>query len=139
MSSIRVIVVDDSERDLRAIGRMLESSSQGIEVVGSFDTGPSALAAVETTDFDVAVVDFRMPEMDGLQLAAALKRARPGCKVVILTAYDDARDSAEASGNVDHFQEKVDVENLDLAVKRLHEGAPTEPVGGRRGIFGRRR
>lgn len=138
--SIRVIVVDDSERDLRSIERMLASSSQGIEVVGTFDTGPSAVAAAGATDFDVAVVDFRMPEMDGLQVAAALKQARPSCKVVILTAYDDARESAEASGNVDHFQEKVDVENLDVAVRRVHDGTPTAPIGGgRRGLFGRRK
>src|SRR5688500_18708751 len=139
METIRVIVVDDAERDLRSIERLLGSSNRAIEVVGTYDSGKAAIDAAAATDFHVAVVDYRMPEMDGLAVAAALKQARPAAKVVILTAYDDARSTVESDPNVDHFQEKVDIENLDVAVRNLHDGVSNEPVGGKRGLFGRRR
>jgi DNA-binding NarL/FixJ family response regulator len=138
MDTIRLLVVDDSARDLAAVGRIV-ALTKDMEIVGSFEDPKEAAAAAKTTEFDVAVVDYRMPIMDGVQLAEKLKIAKPHCKVVVLTAYDDDRRVIEADINVDHFHEKIEIENLEDAIRRLVDDESALAAGGRRGLFGRRK
>jgi DNA-binding NarL/FixJ family response regulator len=134
--AIRVLLVDDSERDLRSLERTLEVVDADLDVVGAAAGGEEAIRLAEATECDVAIVDYRMPGMNGLEVAERLKQLRPSCKVVIITAFDDARGEIEASPHVDHFHEKIALESLGEALREVVGGAP--PAAPRkRGLFRR--
>jgi response regulator RpfG family c-di-GMP phosphodiesterase len=103
MSTIRVLLVDDTERDLRSLERTLRIVDAEVDIVGTAATGEEALGVAANVPFDVAVVDYKMPGMNGVEVAAGLKEIRPDCKVVVITAYDDARGEIESSPHVDHY------------------------------------
>src|SRR5207249_3564899 len=90
MAGLRVLIVDDIERDLRSVEQMVRLVAQDVEVVGTASSGEEALQLATTQPCDVAIVDYRMPGMDGVEVASRLKEIRPDCKVIILTAFDDA-------------------------------------------------
>ena len=77
----RVLVVDDDTAMLRAVERIL---APGHEVV-SFPSGEDALRAFKERPSDVAIIDIRMPGMDGFQLTRAIKEHRPATEVILVT------------------------------------------------------
>jgi sigma-B regulation protein RsbU (phosphoserine phosphatase) len=76
-----VLVVDDDPAMLRAVERILTPTHE----VRSHSSGERALAAVQREPFDVAIVDVRMPGMDGFDLTRAIRKARPRTEVILVT------------------------------------------------------
>ena len=91
-----ILVVDD-ERDIRENLRdILTDLGYAVDVAGD---GPSALELVQAKHYDVALLDLRMPGMDGLELYRRIKELRSGTVAIIVTAYATAettRDALEA-------------------------------------------
>jgi two-component system response regulator YesN len=86
----RAFIVDDDE-DLRfLIASTIEFANDGLEVAGVAASGDEALAALPQLRPDVIVLDFRMPDRDGLDIAAAILADDPKQNVVIFSAYIDA-------------------------------------------------
>src|SRR2546423_6281847 len=106
-AKIRVLLVDDT--DLFSLEMMLDKEQ--LEIVGMAKSGEEALQMASSLDFDVAVVDYKMPGMDGLEVAEKLKAMLPAVKVVILTSYD-VREVVAGNPNVDHYHEKIAIESL---------------------------
>ena len=77
----RVLVVDDDPAMLRSVERIL---APGHEARG-FSSGEEALRAFRDQPFDVAIIDIRMPGMDGFQLTRAIKEIRPSTEVILVT------------------------------------------------------
>ena len=84
--SIRVVVADDQEL-VRSGFSMILDAQQDIEVVAEAGDGAEAVAAVHRHAPDVALLDIRMPVMDGLE-AARQVCAQSTCRVVMLTTFD---------------------------------------------------
>ena len=85
---MRVVVVDDQELMRRGL-TMLLGTEDGVSVVGEAGDGHAALAVIAATAPDIVLTDARMPVMDGVSLAAAVRQAYPELPVVILTTFDD--------------------------------------------------
>lgn len=85
---MRVVVVDDQELMRRGL-TMLLGTEVGVSVVGEAGDGHAALAVIAATAPDIVLTDARMPVMDGVSLAAAVRQAYPELPVVILTTFDD--------------------------------------------------
>jgi DNA-binding NarL/FixJ family response regulator len=87
--TIRVLLADDQEMVRRGMRRILEAQAD-IEVVGEAVDGVDALAAVRQLRPDVALVDVRMPRMDGLEVTRTLQATSAALpvKVVIVTTFD---------------------------------------------------
>ncbi len=81
---LRVVVVDDHERMRWAVGQLLNVA--GCVVVGEAADGPSGVAVTLELAPDVLVVDWRLPGLDGLAVAARVRAALPGVRVVLFTA-----------------------------------------------------
>jgi phosphoserine phosphatase RsbU/P len=77
----RVLVVDDDPAMLRTVERILVPRHE----VRGFASGDQALAAVRQDPFDVAIVDIRMPGMDGFELTHVIKEIRPRTEVILVT------------------------------------------------------
>ena len=88
--SCRAYIVDDDE-DLRfLIASTIEFANDGLEVAGVASSGDEALAALPQLRPDVIVLDFRMPDRDGLDIAAEILAGDPSQHVVLFSAYIDA-------------------------------------------------
>jgi len=85
---LRVVIVDDHEVLRTGTQQVLETAPD-ISVVGQADDGERALSMVEELDPDVALLDIRLPDMDGIDLARRLSEHNPRTRIVILSAFDD--------------------------------------------------
>ena len=85
---VRVIVADDHPLFRQGIVRALRIA-EGFEIVAEAADGATALALIRRHEPDVAVMDVRMPGMDGIDVIAALARSGPDVPVVLLSAFDD--------------------------------------------------
>ena len=86
--SIRVFLVDDQVLMRRGLRKLLEVE-EGIDVVGEAADGAEALRLIPQTKPEVALVDARMPKMDGIELIRRLSEEHPRVAVIVLTTFDD--------------------------------------------------
>jgi DNA-binding NarL/FixJ family response regulator len=96
--TIRVLLADD-EAMVRAGVRAILGSDESIEVVAEAADGEEAVALAQLHRPDVAVLDIRMPRMDGLAAGAEIKRTVPETAVVILTTFSEDAYIAKALGD----------------------------------------
>lgn len=85
---IRVLIADD-EPLIRAGIRMILTSADDIEVVAEAADGRAAVELARSHRVDVALLDIRMPVMDGLAALAELGRAVPGVRALVLTTFGE--------------------------------------------------
>ena len=120
---IRVVLAEDQAMVLGALAALLELEPD-IQVVARAANGRDALRAVEQLAPDVLVTDIEMPEMTGLEVAAALKISRPTVRTVILTTF--ARPGylrrALDSGARGYLLKDRPAAELADAVRRVHRG-----------------
>lgn len=83
---IRVLIVDDHELVAESLERLLADQSD-IEVVGIAGTGAEALEMAAELRPDVVLMDFKLPDADGTDVARQVKERRPEAKVVMVTGY----------------------------------------------------
>jgi DNA-binding NtrC family response regulator len=116
----RVLVVDDEERMAAVVAAALERGGWECVVCGS---GEAALAELDRRDPDVVVTDWKMPEMDGVELLRRVKARRPRLPVILLTAYASVRAAVEAmrDGAFDYVAKPFDNDELRAAVARALE------------------
>jgi DNA-binding NarL/FixJ family response regulator len=84
----RVLIVDDQALVRRGLAKLLEIED-AVEVVGEASDGIEALSLVPSARPDVALVDARMPRMDGIELVRRLSEEYPRVAAIILTTFDD--------------------------------------------------
>jgi two-component system, sensor histidine kinase and response regulator len=84
LRTYRVLCVDDHASGLKIRKMFLESFGYSVQTARS---GPEALEQVRNTDFDVVVLDYRMPEMNGLELARSLRQQCPSLPLIVLSGY----------------------------------------------------
>jgi DNA-binding NarL/FixJ family response regulator len=82
-------VVDDDAPMLAALVRALGRPENRFAFVGASNHPAGALCAVQCTRVDLVVSDWNMPDMDGIELTAEIKRASPATRVLLVTGYFD--------------------------------------------------
>jgi two-component system NtrC family response regulator len=95
---------------------------QGFTVKATF-SGQEALDAAADDHYDVAVVDLKMPEMDGVETQKRLKEIQPFLQCIVLTGHGSVETALE-SGHQDAFQyllKPVDYDNLVAIIRQAYE------------------
>ncbi len=89
MSSLtrRIVLADDHEAIRLGVSSML-SSRPDWRIVGEAGNGREALDLIRSTQPDIAILDYSLPEMNGLEIARAVKREMPRVEVLIFTMHD---------------------------------------------------
>lgn len=116
----KIWVVDDDSAIRWVLERAL--SSAGYACV-CFDSGESALTALENASPDVLISDIRMPGMDGFSLLSAIKQHNPLLPVIIMTAHSDldAAVNAYQRGAFDYLPKPFDIDDAVALVARALE------------------
>src|SRR5436190_13703234 len=100
--SIRTLIVDD-HRDIRALIRLLIEEADGeLSVGGEAASAMEALDQIDDVDPTVVLLDYMMPEVDGLEAAERILARRPRQAIVLCSAFidDRLRERARAAGIV---------------------------------------
>ena len=118
MPNVHMLVADDDPVLGKIVQGELRSYGYDVQVV---ENGEDAISQVRQHDFAVAVLDIRMPKVDGFGVLKFIKREKPATKVIMLTAYADLRHAAMSQeGGADEFLTKpYDLEMLRIAIESL--------------------
>lgn len=121
--TIKVAIADDHSLVRQGLRRYLETAD-GIEVVGEAANGKELIDLIRETTPRIALVDIRMPEMDGLEAARAIRDDFPEVAVIMLSAYDDRQFVVEAvrSGARGYVLKARDAEHLIQTVRLVADG-----------------
>ena len=108
---LKLLLVDDEEKMVKYLSRRLEI--RGYEVSAA-SSGEAAVALVKENEFDVVLLDFLMPDMNGLETLKEIKKIRPDIEVIMLSAYSDGKTEAEgkALGLFDFVMKPFDLNCL---------------------------
>lgn len=85
---ITVFIIDDHQMLIDGIKALLLNESE-FKIVGEALRSTEAIERIKKTDVDVIITDINMPEMNGLQLANAIRRVKPEQKILALSMYGD--------------------------------------------------
>jgi two-component system, NtrC family, response regulator HydG len=118
---VRVLVVDDEPSLLRALEALLRR--KGYEVTG-LDSPITATQKLASEDFDVALLDIKLPQLSGLELLSAVKHRRPEVEVIMMTGHATVETALAAvrAGAYDYLTKPFDdVELVARAVAKAAE------------------
>lgn len=87
-SSIRRVLIADDHEVVRSGVRLVLEARANLHVVAEASNGRQALEEARSTKPDIAIIDYSLPELNGLDLARALKRELPRVEVLIYTMHD---------------------------------------------------
>src|SRR6478736_4715249 len=94
-SPVRVVIVDDHRLFVDALALLLGHDDR-LDVIGTASDGPTAIDLAVDGSAEVAVIDVRMPEVDGIETAKRLKKRSPETSVILVTGLDEAQIEAQA-------------------------------------------
>jgi DNA-binding NarL/FixJ family response regulator len=126
---VKALVADDHPLVRDALARTLAELEAGVEVVGVADFG-AALAALQAGPFDLALVDWQMPGMDGTQGLQRLRAAAPTVPLVVASGHDDAVTirAALAAGAAGFIPKSERTEVLLQALRLVRAGGVYVPA-----------
>jgi DNA-binding NarL/FixJ family response regulator len=118
-AEISIVIVDDTTHVRRMLRTMLELD--GFTVVGEAGSGVEAIELASSTEPSVVVMDYKMPDIDGIETARRICARRPEQVVIMYTAYADADVEARArDAGVSLVLNKVEgLESLEREISRL--------------------
>ena len=116
---LRVVVADD-ERPARSFLVALLRACDDVAVVGEAESGKEAVAMIERTHPDLALLDWQMPELDGIGVVRMLKRQDMPL-IAFVTAYDEYAVRAFEMNAVDYLLKPVERKRLRETLNRVQE------------------
>jgi len=120
----KILIVDDETVVRDSLGKWF--------TVEGYLARPDALESIANSEFDVALIDIKMPGMDGMELQARLKEADPELTVIVMTGYASVETAVQAlkQGAYDYITKPVDPDELShlVANAMAHRQARREVV-----------
>jgi two-component system, NarL family, nitrate/nitrite response regulator NarL len=110
---LRILIADDHPVYRQGLERAVKERAE-LELIGSCGDGREALERITAEEPDVAIIDVRMPGLDGLKILGAVKREKLRTKVILLTGYEDSASAyrALAAGAAGYVSKSSD--NMEL-------------------------
>jgi two-component system LytT family response regulator len=129
---LRVVVADD-ERPARSFLIALLSSFEDVTVVGEAESGKEAVALIERERPDLALLDWQMPELDGIGVVRMLKKHEMPL-IAFVTAYDEYAVKAFDVNAVDYLLKPVDKARLRETINRAQERVEHAEIVSEQGV-----
>ena len=117
---MHILVVDDEEAQRTLLAGFLEKKDYTVTTAAS---GKEAIDKNRTAGFDLAILDLKMPEIDGVETMAKMKEIDPETDFIILTGYGTVESAVEAMklGAYDYLNKPINLDELELMIERIHE------------------
>ncbi len=117
---VNILVVDDEEIVRDSLASWLEEDGYEVEAL---ENGMKALERLPLKEWSLALVDLKMPGMDGIQLMEEIKKSRPDLTVIIMTAYAtvDTAVKAMKRGAYDYTVKPFNPEDLSMTIRKILE------------------
>lgn len=125
MQTLRTLIVDDEPLAIERL-QILAGQQEGVSLVGTASDGASALRMVDALAPDLLLCDIAMPDLNGLEVAAAIDKLDHPPAVVFVTAFDRYAVAAFDVAAVDYLLKPVSPERLAKALTRVREWRTTE-------------
>ena len=116
----RILIVDDDEGDCRSLALILGKKGYETETAG---TGQEAIEKVEGSFFNVAFLDVRLPDMEGVELLAPLKEMHPDMALIMITGHVSQRTAVRAlnEGASAYITKPLDVDKVLVTIREVLE------------------
>jgi len=121
---LNVLIVDDEEELRKSVTSILQNTLADLEFkIDEAKTGQEAYTLTKQNDYDLILMDVRMPEMNGLEALAKIKETDPRTFVVIMTAHSNLQDAIHAirEGAYDYIEKPVQAARLIEIVRKSLE------------------
>ncbi|MGE3758164.1 MAG: response regulator, partial [Pseudobdellovibrionaceae bacterium] len=121
---LKTLIVDDEAELRKSVSSILANVMPGIGFeIHEASNGKEAFEKIQKEDFDLVLMDVRMPEMNGLDALSAIKEHDPRTFVVLMTAHSNLQDAVAAikDGAYDYVEKPVKAERLADIVKTAIE------------------
>ncbi|HOL15805.1 MAG TPA: response regulator, partial [Bacillota bacterium] len=112
------LVVDDEQEVCNFFSYLLQKKGYRVTPANS---GRQALDLLKQHRFNVALVDLKLPDLNGLEILREIKKVQPACEVIIITGYSTVKSAVEAiqSGAFDYVEKPFgDIEEMERLIER---------------------
>lgn len=118
---VRVLLVDDEEGYVSILSKRLSRRNFDVTTAGG---GAEGIQALRKQDFDVAVLDLKMEDMDGIEVLKIFKKMVPAMSVIMLTGHGSEQAAREGIqfGAFDYLTKPCDLEDLVAKILEAHSG-----------------
>ena len=117
----RILLVDDEANVRTVFSDVLRRESY---IVKGVEDGPEAIKAVKEETFDLALVDLKMPHMDGIEVLENIKKVKPQLPVIIYTGCGSVTSAVESMRKkaADYLSKPFSPDELKLSIRKALEG-----------------
>jgi DNA-binding NtrC family response regulator len=120
MNDFRILLIDDEPAQITSIKSFLKRRNY---TVLSANSGAEGLSIIHGGNIDLVLTDYRMSEMNGLEVVQQIKRFNPEIPVVVITAFSDTGDAVQVmkEGAFDYLSKPVDLDELEILVRKAKD------------------
>ena len=120
MSNFHILLIDDEPAQITSIKSFLKRRDY---IVSSANSGHDGINIVKDGNIDLVFTDYRMPEMNGLEIVQSIKKLNPELPVVVITAFSDIKDAVQVmkEGAFDYLSKPIQLDVLEILVKKAQE------------------
>lgn len=125
---MKIVVVEDEIRTRRGVVSLLTKLNPNYEIAGEAENGRMGLELIRELNPDLAIVDVKMPEMDGIQMIEEMRKQGVKCRTVILSGYSDFEYAQKAIklGISEYLLKPITVEDFENMLKNIEGEIETE-------------
>ena len=118
--ALKVLIVDDEKEFLNIIAERIAARGMDVSTASSAE---DALNMIEEKSYDVVIMDFMMPALDGFKALKLMKTRQPEVQILLLTGnlLDEQRMEAKALGALDVIEKPPDLKDLIQKIKKAQK------------------
>jgi DNA-binding NtrC family response regulator len=120
METLSILLIDDEATQIQSLKSFLARRKHTLYTASN---GREGIDVVKNNLIDLIITDFRMPEMNGLEVLKESKKINPEIDVVVITAYGNVDEAVDImkNGAYDYLTKPIDLDELENLIKRISE------------------